>query len=277
MIPYPNIDPEIIRIGPVAVRWYGLMYALGFAASYLLVRYQIKKLEQAPKEKGRGKHGSASIHFPPLFLDSVYTYLIVGLVLGARLGYVLFYDLSTYIKNPLEIFAVWHGGMSFHGGLIGCLVAGYLCCRKYSVDFWRAADLVIVTAPIGLGLGRIGNFINGELFGRTTDVSWGMIFPAGGPMPRHPSQLYEFALEGVLLFIILWNLKDRKHPAGALAACFLILYGVFRFIVEFFRQPDAQLGFIAGPFTMGQILSLLTALAGVTLFLYRRKKGAQTA
>ncbi len=266
MIAYPNIDPDIIRIGPVAVRWYGLMYALGFAASYFLVKYQIKNQGLKRKTKQLAETIPSQI-----FLDSLYTCLILGLVVGARLGYVLFYDLPTYVRNPLEIFAVWHGGMSFHGGMIGCLVAGYLCCLKYRMDFWRIADLVIVTAPIGLGLGRIGNFINGELFGRVTDVPWSMIFPDGGPLPRHPSQLYEFMLEGVLLFLILWILKDRKPTPGVLSGLFLVFYGVFRFCVEFFREPDPQLGFIAGPFTMGQILSVLTALAGVLFIAIRRK------
>jgi phosphatidylglycerol:prolipoprotein diacylglycerol transferase len=286
MIAYPHINPEIFRIGPFAVRWYGLMYAIGFASSYFLVQYQLRKQAQGTagrglenkgqRAKGKGRDNDEIMPVTPQqFLDSLYTYLILGLVVGARLGYVLFYDLSSYMKQPLEIFAVWHGGMSFHGGAIGTLAAGYWCCRKYGVDFWRAADLVIVTAPIGLGLGRLGNFINGELYGRVTDVPWGMVFPSGGPFPRHPSQLYECLLEGVLLFTILWLLKDRKLAQGSLVALFLVLYGLFRFIVEFFREPDVQLGFIAGPFTMGQVLSVLTALAGVVFFFLLRRRGAQ--
>ncbi len=270
MIPYPNISPEIFRIGPFAVRWYGLMYAVGFASSFILVRHQLKNHSLEPRVKGRGKGEKAVI--PEAFLESLYTYLVFGLILGARLGYVLFYDLASYLKNPLEIFAVWHGGMSFHGGAVGTLAAGYLCCRRYKVNFWSVADLVVVTAPIGLAAGRLGNFINGELFGRVTDVPWAMVFPAGGPQPRHPSQLYEFFLEGVLLFTILWWAKDRKHAPGMMTALILILYGLFRFIVEFFRQPDAQLGFVAGPFTMGQILSVVTSLAGIALFFLRRNK-----
>jgi phosphatidylglycerol:prolipoprotein diacylglycerol transferase len=164
--------------------------------------------------------------------------------------------------------------MSFHGGAIGTLAAGYLCCRKYRVDFWSIADLVVVTAPIGLAAGRLGNFINGELYGRVTNVPWAMVFPAGGPLPRHPSQLYEFFLEGVLLFTILWFAKERRHAPGMMTALILVLYGLFRFIVEFFRQPDAQLGFVAGPFTMGQILSALTSLAGIVLFLLRKRNAA---
>jgi phosphatidylglycerol:prolipoprotein diacylglycerol transferase len=256
MIPYPKINPEIVRIGPFAVRWYGLMYLLGFAVSYLLVKYQIKK---------------KSLQLPKDFLDSLYSYIILGLLLGARMGYVLFYDLPSYLRHPLEIFAVWHGGMSFHGGLIGCIIAGILFTRKFKVDFWKTADLVIVTAPIGLGLGRLGNFINGELYGRVSDVPWAMVFPSGGALPRHPSQLYEFFLEGVVLFIILWKLKDRDLRPGVLTALFLILYGIFRFFIEFFRQPDVQLGFILGPFTMGQLLSSAMILFGLGLLFYQRK------
>ncbi len=273
MIPYPHMNPEIVRIGPVALRWYGLMYAGGFAASYLLVRHQIQRINQGAKAKGRGKE-EAAIRIPDAFLDSLYTYLILGLIIGARIGYILFYDLKSYLNNPLEIFAVWHGGMSFHGGAIGSLLAGYLCCRKFHVNFWQTADLVTVTAPIGLGLGRLGNFINGELYGRNTDVPWAMVFPGGGPLPRHPSQLYEFFLEGVLLFTILWIAKNRRHVAGSMTALCLVLYGVFRFTVEFFREPDAQLGFIAGPFTMGQLLSVLTLLAGIVVYAVRKRVSA---
>ncbi|MFA5073343.1 MAG: prolipoprotein diacylglyceryl transferase [Nitrospirota bacterium] len=265
MIAYPHIDPEIFRIGQFSIRWYGLMYAVGFAASYLLVRYQLKK-NQDPDFRNHIQK------LPPTFLDSLYTYLILGLVIGARVGYILFYDLSNYLNHPLEVFAVWHGGMSFHGGLIGTLFGGYWCCKKYRADFWRMADLVIVTAPIGLACGRLGNFINGELYGRITDVPWAMVFPSGGPFPRHPSQLYEFALEGVFLFIILWSLKNRKLAAGSLSALFLVLYGVFRFFVEFFREPDAHIGFIAGFLTMGQLLCILTAFVGILLLFIRQRR-----
>ncbi len=257
MIPYPNIDPVIIRIGPFAIRWYGMMYLLGFTASFLLVRHQIKK-------KG--------LAFAADFVDTLYSYLILGLLLGARLGYVLFYDLPVYLHNPLEIFKLWHGGMSFHGGLIGTILAGILFCRKYKVDFWQVADLVIVTAPIGLGLGRLGNFINGELYGRVTNVPWAMVFPGGGPLPRHPSQLYEFFLEGVVLFSVLWILKDRGYKTGVVTSIFLVLYGIFRSFLEFFRQPDAQLGFVLGPFTMGQLLSSAMIAGGLLIFALRKNR-----
>lgn len=247
-----------MRIGPLAVRWYGVMYLVGFASSYLLVKHQIKKKGlQIPKET----------------VASLYFSLILGLILGARLGYVIFYDLPAYVRHPLEIFAVWHGGMSFHGGLTGSIIAGILFCRKFRLDFWQMADVVVATAPIGIGLGRIGNFINGELYGRTTDVPWGMIFPSGGPFPRHPSQLYELFLEGVVLFTLLWVLKERKIRTGILTSSFLVFYGLFRFLVEFFREPDIQLGFILGPFTMGQLLSAGMIFIGMVIFFFRRTGG----
>lgn len=256
MIPYPDIDPVIFRIGPFEFRWYGVMYLLGFLASYLLVRYQAaKKRLPIPKER----------------IESLYSALIIGLLVGARLGYVVFYNPAYYLTHPLEIFAVWHGGMSFHGGLIGSVFAGYLFCRKAKLDFWQLADLVIATAPVGLGLGRLANFINAELYGRVTDAPWGMVFPGGGPLPRHPSQLYELLLEGVLLFLILWFAKDRVRRTGVLTALFLILYGLFRFFVEFFREPDPQLGFILGLFTMGQLLSVAMMIAGAVLLALRTR------
>jgi len=257
MISYPKIDPEIVRIGPFAVRWYGVMYLIGFAFSYLLVNYQIKK---------KGLQISRDT------VVSLYSYVVLGLMVGARLGYVLFYDLPTYVKHPLEIFAVWHGGMSFHGGLIGSVIAGIFFCKKSGLDSWQMADMVMVTAPIGLALGRLGNFINGELYGRVANVPWAMVFPSGGPLPRHPSQLYELFLEGVLLFILLWLFKDRGFRSGVLSSLFLIFYGIFRFLVEFFREPDAQLGFFLGSFTMGQLLSASMVLIGVLLFFFRRNK-----
>ena len=226
----------------------------GFLASYLLVRYQMKR-----RDFGVSK----------LDVENLYFYLILGLIIGARLGYVLFYDLKVYLGNPLEIFAIWHGGMSFHGGLIGVLVVGILFSWKNKKSFWKIADLLIVTAPIGLGLGRVGNFINGELYGRVTQVPWAMIFATDKDhLPRHPSQLYECALEGGVLFLILWFLKNKKLPDGGLLAIFLSLYGLFRFFVELFREPDPQLGFILGPFTMGQTLSAFMIVGGMVLLLY---------
>ena len=253
-----NINPILVKLGPIQVSWYGLMYVFGFFASYLLVRYQMKK-----KDFGVSK----------LDVENLYFYLILGLVIGARLGYVLFYDLKMYLADPLEIFAIWHGGMSFHGGLIGVLIVGIFFSWKNKKSFLKIADLFIVTAPIGLGFGRIGNFINGELYGRVTQVPWAMIFPTDKDhLPRHPSQLYESALEGGVLFLILWFLKDKKLPTGGLLAIFLSLYGLFRFFVELFREPDPQLGFILGPFTMGQTLSAFMIIGGIILFLYLKRK-----
>ncbi len=259
MLPYPDIKPYIIKIGPLQIRWYGLMYLLGFVASYMLVRYQI-----ARKNLPVGKEA----------VDSLYFSILVGLLVGARLGYVLFYNLPYYVRNPLEIVAVWQGGMSFHGGLIGAIVAGILFCIRRKIDFWLLADLVIVTVPIGLGLGRLGNFINAELWGRPTFLPWGMVFPHqdAGNIPRHPSQLYEFFLEGIVLFTVLWVLKDRVRQTGILLSVFLILYGLFRFLVEFFREPDRHLGFVAGFFTMGQILSVIMIVTGAVLYFIRKEK-----
>jgi phosphatidylglycerol:prolipoprotein diacylglycerol transferase len=238
------------------------MYVLGFTATLLLVKYQTKKF----------KFKELDIHFENLNLV-----LIISLVLGGRLGYVLFYNLPYYLKNPFEILATWQGGMSFHGGMLGLIIGGVIFCRKKGLDFWRAADIYTVTIPIGLGLGRIGNFINGELYGRVTDVPWGMIFPGGGPFPRHPSQLYEAFLEGAVLFSILWVLKEKQKPpsswpSGSMMALCMILYGIFRIIIEFFREPDAHLGFIAAGMTMGQLLSGLMIVAGLALFVVRRRQ-----
>ncbi len=248
-----NIDPILVHIGPFRLSWYGMMYVVGFFLSYLLVLYQVKRKDFVLSRQE---------------VEDLYFYFILGLVIGARLGYVLFYDLKMYLADPFEIIRIDHGGMSFHGGLIGLLIVGILYARRHRKSFWKIADLFVVTAPVGLCLGRIGNFINGELYGRVTRVPWGMIFPKGGNLPRHPSQLYESALEGAVLFLILWFVKDRKLPTGGLLALFLILYGCFRFFLEFFREPDAQLGFILGPFTMGQVLCASMMIGGGLLLVY---------
>ena len=250
MIPYPHIDPVIIRIGPFAVRWYGIMYILGFASSYFLTLYQIKK---------------KSVALTRADLDDIYFWLVLGLLVGARLGYALFYNPDFYVHNPLEVFVLWHGGMSFHGGAIGTFVAGITVARRKKIPFLAMADLIIPGAPIGIGLGRLGNFINGELYGRPTDVPWAMVFPGAGTLPRHPSQLYEAFLEGALLFVILWFYKERRHRQGEAFALFLILYATFRIFCEFFREPDLQIGYLFGFFTMGQLLSLAMLMVGVLL------------
>lgn len=257
MLQFPDIDPVIFKIGPLSMRWYGLMYVFGFASSYLLVIHQLKK---------------KALKIDRAVIDDLFFYLILGLIVGARLGYVIFYNLGFYLQNPLEIFVIWRGGMSFHGGLIGSFIAGYIMMKRKKLDYLEMVDLIIPTCPIGIGFGRIGNFINGELFGKPTGVPWAMVFPEGGASPRHPSQLYEIFFEGILLFLILWIYKDRKKRDGDVFALFLILYGLFRIFCELFREPDSQLGYIFGLLSMGQILSLCMIAAGIVLkYLYLPK------
>ncbi|MCX7822801.1 MAG: prolipoprotein diacylglyceryl transferase [Syntrophobacterales bacterium] len=256
MIPYPQINPELVRIGPFAVRWYGLMYLLGFMAAYLLIPRQ-------RKAQNLGLKGE--------MLQDLIFWLALGVIVGGRLGYILFYqygNLYFYLTNPLEIIAVWHGGMSFHGGFIGSVLAGYRFSVKKNLSFVDLADCVMPVVPIGLGLGRIGNFINGELYGRPTDVPWAMVFPNGGPVPRHPSQLYEALGEGLLLFVLLWSLQKRNLRPGIITACFIIGYGLIRFFLEFFREPDPQIGFIMGIFTMGQVLCGAMIVLGSGFLIY---------
>ncbi|WP_028583400.1 prolipoprotein diacylglyceryl transferase [Desulfogranum mediterraneum] len=266
MISYPQIDPIIVSLGPLAIRWYGLMYVIGFSAAYLLVAYQAGRFQW---QQLRNQ------------LDNLNLTLIVGVILGGRLGYVLFYNLDYYLAHPAEIMAVWEGGMSFHGGCLGALGAGVLFCSLQRLDFWKGADLYVATVPVGLFFGRLGNFINGELFGRPSDLPWAMVFPGGGPLPRHPSQLYEALLEGVVLFVILWSCKDKPWktrpapgwPHGSILALFLILYGGFRFLVEYLREPDPQLGLMLNSFSMGQVLSGAMFGLGGILWLWRARSG----
>ena len=248
MIPYPQIDPVLIHAGPIKVRWYGLMYVIGFIAAYFVLRSQIRR-----RPIGLDQEGIYD------FLSSA----AFGVILGGRLGYVLFYNLSYYVSHPLEVFAVWEGGMSFHGGFIGVLIAGWLFTRKRGIPFMDLADLAVLPVPIALFMGRIGNFINGELFGRETDVPWCMEFPMGGPICRHPSELYEAGMEGILLFLVLFFLSRRNLPKGVVFWSFIGGYGVFRTIGEFFRQPDIQIGFLFDGITMGQLLSVPMAILGI--------------
>lgn len=227
------------------------MYIFGFASSYLLTIYQLRK--------------NTSLKISRAAIDDLYFYLILGLIVGARLGYILFYNLAFYIENPLEVFIVWHGGMSFHGGFIGTFIAGYFVIKKWQLNFFSVADLIIPTCPIGIGLGRIGNFINAELLGKPSNVTWAMVFPQGGVVARHPSQLYEAFLEGFVLFVVLWVYKNYKKREGEVFALFLILYGIFRIFCEYFREPDQQVGYILGVLTMGQILSSAMIIAGLLL------------
>lgn len=260
---FPHIDPIIFSLGPLHIRWYGLMYVLGFAASYFLVRKQIRDNNDELLARQ---------------FENLNLVLILGVVLGGRLGYVLFYNLSYYLHNPLEIFATWQGGMSFHGACIALIIGGWWFCRAKKLNFWKTADIYVVTIPIGLGLGRIGNFINAELFGRPTDMPWGIVFPGGGPTARHPSQLYEALLEGVILFVLLWTLKGKTQstsenwPHGTMLALFLGVYGIFRFMVEFMRQPDPQVGFLLGQMTMGQLLSSCMVAGAILLWIFRRRR-----
>ena len=250
MLTWPGFDPVAVRLGPVAIHWYGLMYVAGFALTWLLVKKQLIE---------RGEWGE---RVTPEHLEGLFTWLILGVVLGGRIAYVLFYNLPYYAAHPLEVFYVWRGGMSFHGGLVGPMLAGWLYCRRHGLPFLMLADRIFTVAPLGLALGRLGNFINGELWGRVTDVPWGMVFPQAGPEPRHPSQLYELSLEGVALFALLWFTRKRDWPTGARVALFLVGYAVARIFCEQFREPDPQLGFLFDHVTMGMTLSSVMLAAG---------------
>ncbi len=257
MLIEPNINPIAFSIGPLSVRWYGLMYLAGFAAAWLLGNLRIKQ-GLAPVSR-------------QAFEDLIF-YGLLGVILGGRLGYVLFYKPAYYAAHPLEVFYVWQGGMSFHGGLLGVMLAMAHSSRKHKVDWLRLMDFVAPLVPLGLGAGRLANFINGELWGRVTDLPWGMVFRNAGPQPRHPSQLYELALEGLVLFAVLWWFSSKPRPRGQISGLFLIGYGICRFVVEFAREPDSFLGYLALGLTMGQWLSLPMIAAGVWLFLRARAK-----
>lgn len=244
---YPSIDPVIFQVGPLAVHWYGVAYIIGFLVAGWLFAWLNKRWRVG------------------LSADDVLTvvlYCVIGVLVGGRLGYVIFYGGSTYWHDPTQIFRVWNGGMSWHGGFAGILLAGVLLVRKFKVPFLRLADMAAVGAPVGFFFGRLANFVNDELWGRVSTVPWAMVFPSGGPEPRHPSQLYEAVLEGLVMFVVLVLLARRKRPDGFYFGMFMLMYGCFRFFVEFFREPDAQLGFLWGGATMGQLLSIPVALAG---------------
>ena len=262
MLIHPQIDPIAVAIGPLAIRWYGLMYLIGFGVAFLLARSRIK----------RGSSGAISY----AVFDDLFFFSVLGVVLGGRLGYVLFYKPGYYISHPLEILAVWQGGMAFHGGFLGVLLAMVYIARKYRIRWLDIMDFIAPLVPPALAAGRIGNFINGELWGRVVekgaDLPWGMVFRGGGPLPRHPSQLYQFALEGVLLFLILWLYSAKPRPTGAVSAMFLIGYGVFRFAAEFFREPDDFLGLLTFGMSMGQWLSLPMVLAGIVMLAWATRK-----
>lgn len=256
MLVHPNIDPVAFSIGPLAVRWYGLMYLAGFAAAWGLGLRRIK----------RGLAPITRVQF-----DDLLFLAILGVILGGRLGYVLFYKPEHYLSHPLEIFYIWQGGMSFHGGLLGVMAAMWIAARRHKVDYLRLMDFVAPLCPLGLAAGRLANFINGELWGRVTDVPWGMVFRGAGDQPRHPSQLYQLALEGIALFVILWWFSSKPRPRGQVSGLFLLGYGVFRFIAEFGREPDAFLGYLAFGLTMGQWLCIPMILGGLWLFTWARR------
>lgn len=254
MLPYPVIDPVAFPIGPLAVRWYSLAYLAGILLGWWLIK---KELARKPIANLSSKA-----------IDDIITWAVLGIVGGGRLGYVLFYKPAFYFANPALIFHVWEGGMSFHGGLIGTILAFYFFCRKYQVPFLELMDLLAFAAPIGLFFGRVANFINGELFGRVTDAAVGMVFPHGGDLPRHPSQLYEAGAEGLLLFLLLYILLKYttvREKIGALSGVFLMGYAAARFGIEFFREPDAFLGFYLGFATMGQLLCTPMFFCGLYL------------
>jgi len=253
---HPNIDPIAFSIGPLAVRWYGLMYLAGFAIGWWLGTRRIAKGE-APITRAQ--------------LDDLLFLIVLGVILGGRLGYVLFYKPAYYAAHPLEILAIWQGGMSFHGGFLGVMLAMVVAARRHKLDWLRLMDFLAPLIPPGIAAGRLGNFINAELPGRVTGAPWGMVFPGAGDAPRHPSQLYQFALEGLTLFILLWWFSSKPRPRGQVSAMFLLGYGVLRFIAEFAREPDAFIGYLALGLTMGQWLSLAMIAAGAALFAWSRR------
>jgi len=256
----PDIDPVAISLGPIKVHWYGLMYVIGFLALWFFASRRAKQ-----PDSGWTAEQVSDIVF----------YGALGVILGGRLGYMLFYNLPHYFAHPLDVFKIWQGGMSFHGGLIGVLLAMLYFARKTGKTFFVVSDFFAPWVPIGLGLGRLGNFINHELWGRTTDSPWGMVFREAGPLPRHPSQLYQAALEGAALFVILWLFARKPRPTASVSGLFLICYGLFRILVEFVREPDPQLGYLAfGWLTMGQVLSVPMILFGVGLMVWAYKRKA---
>lgn len=252
-LPYPHIDPVFFELGPLQFRWYGLMYLIGLTAAYFLITHKV---------------AAKGIPLTPNDVYDMVVFAAFGVFIGGRLGYTLFYNFSYYLQHPLKIFAVWEGGMSFHGGLLGTIIALAWFSRRRGIAIYTVADLAAVVTPIGLGFGRLGNFINGELYGRAADVPWCMVFPAGGPVCRHPSQLYEALLEGLLLFTVLWLIDRRPKPPGTVFWSFITGYGLCRLFVELFREPDQHMGFVLGPITMGQLLSAPMVLVGIFMLVW---------
>ncbi len=260
MLHYPHFSPVAIALGPIQIHWYGIMYLLGFLGGYLLAYYRLQRQSWSP------------IHTTEQLGDLVF-YVALGVVIGGRCGYMLFYDLPHFIASPWIIFEVWDGGMSFHGGLIGVIMAMYLFSRKLKTTFLSLTDFIAPIAPLGLGLGRLGNFINGELWGRVTTAKIGMIFPNAGPLPRYPTQLFELVLEGISLFVIMWLFSRKQRKPGVISGLFLLGYASFRFVIEFYREPDPQLGYLAfGWLTMGQVLCIPMLLLGLYLLWWSHRQ-----
>lgn len=253
-IPFPDIDPIALEIGPLAIRWYSLAYLAGFLLGWRYALYLCGiKSDKRPNKTD---------------IDDFLPWAVLGVILGGRIGYVLFYQPALYVANPLDAFKVWEGGMAFHGGALGVIIALLVYAWKKKIPLLNLSDIVCAVVPIGLFFGRIANFINGELYGRPTEQSWGIVFPNGGAVARHPSQLYESLLEGALLFLILLFLSKKKLQAGIVTGVFLAGYGAFRMFVEQFREPDAHIGFIIGQISMGQILSMPMVAVGAGIIGY---------
>jgi phosphatidylglycerol:prolipoprotein diacylglycerol transferase len=251
MIPYPNFHPTLLTIGSLEIRWYGLLYVISFIIAHVFLKKLYKK---------------RAVSITSEQYENLIFTMMLGVIIGGRFGYIVFYHLPFYLQNPLHIFAVWEGGMSFHGGVIGVILGGILFCKKQNLLFYELADPVIPLSAIGIGLVRWGNFMNAELYGRITNVPWAMIFPDSDGLPRHPSQLYELFAEGILLFFITYFLVKRNLRNGTVFWSFIGLYGFFRFLIEFTREPDAHLGFVVGYFTMGQVLCFLMIISSLVGF-----------
>ncbi|MGE4629559.1 MAG: prolipoprotein diacylglyceryl transferase [Pseudohongiellaceae bacterium] len=262
MFTFPQFNPVFISLGPLSIHWYGVMYIIAFGGAWVLASY---RRNMKPNQWSTDQ------------ISDLVFYGAIGAVVGGRLGSVFFYNFDRFLVDPLWVFRVWEGGMSFHGGLLGVGVAFYFYSKSLRKGFWETIDFIVPFVPFGLGAGRIGNFIGGELWGRPTDVPWGMVFPHVDQLPRHPSQLYEVALEGVALFILLWWFSSKPRPRLAVSGVFALGYGSFRFFIEFFREPDQQIGFIAFEWlTMGQLLSVPMAAGGMLLLFlsYNKQKNS---
>ena len=264
MLPYPDIDPVFLDLGVIQIHWYGIMYLCAFSSAWWLGNYRADQ-QNSPVNRDQ-------------VADLIF-YGALGAVLGGRIGYILFYNFSVYLQNPLEIFAVWRGGMSFHGGMLGVFFAMWLYGRQQKLSFFTVTDFIAPLVPLGLGFGRLGNFINGELWGAPSTLPWAMIFPQAGNIPRHPSPLYELLLEGIILFFILWFYSKKPRPVRAVSGLFMISYGSFRSFVELFRMPDQHIGYLAYDWlTMGHLLSFPMILFGILLvILAYRKPAASTS